>query len=105
MSELEHRKELESKIIEKALKDQEFRESLLTNSKATLEKELGTKFPEGIEIKVLEETENTLYLVLPPSPIPKGTELSDEQLEAVAGGSKSDGWTCQCGPCPGGGSY
>jgi hypothetical protein len=36
----------------------------------------------GLEIKVLENSDTVFYLVLPQ----KSTELSDEDLDAVAGG-------------------
>ena len=54
-----------------------------------MEQELGTPLPEGIEIRAVEETPDTIYLVLPSaSPVGQGGELSDQELEAVAGG----GW-------------
>jgi hypothetical protein len=65
-----------------------FRQELLNNSDAAkeeIEKELGQKLPVGFQIKVLQETDNMAYLVLPVIPAVKD-ELSEEQLEAVAGG-------------------
>ena len=40
---------------------------------------------EGVEIEVVESTLEKVYLVIPPKPEPVG-ELSDEDLEKVAGG-------------------
>ena len=42
--------------------------------------------PAGINVTVVEETADTLYLVLPHT-VAEGDELSDSDLEAVAGGA------------------
>ena len=42
--------------------------------------------PEGVEIEVVESTQEKAYLVIPPKPV---GELSDEDLDKVAGGSKT----------------
>jgi hypothetical protein len=56
-----------------------------------VEQELGSKLPEGVEVRVLEESAQTICLVLPSaSPLGQGGELSDQELEAVAGGDESD---------------
>ena len=81
------KKDLEQKLIEKALKDESFRKQLLVNTKDTIEIELGMKIPGFLKIKIVEEDPQTVYLVLPP--VPSRTtviELSDIELEAVAGG-------------------
>ncbi len=79
--------------IAKAWKNKAFKQELLKNPKATLKKEFGTVIPDHIEINVLEETQSSLYLVLPISPLEISDldwfsieELSDAQLESVAGG-------------------
>lgn len=76
------RKEFEEELIAKAQADESFRQALLASPKTTIENELGSALPEHVEIKVVEETADTLYLVLPPD---EG-ELSDADLEAVSGG-------------------
>ena len=69
---------------------------LLEDPKGTFEQELGTRLPEGVRIRVVEESAQTIYLVLPSaSAVGEDEELSDQDLEAVAGGS--DTWL-QCGP-------
>ncbi len=84
---MELRKNLESKLIEKAWKDEEFKASLTSNPEETIKKELNIKIPDGINIKVLEETEEEVYLVLPQDPVKTGQMLSVTELDSVAGGS------------------
>jgi hypothetical protein len=70
------------KIIAKAWRDPAFRAELIANPAAALKAE-GIEVPDGITVTVLENTDNQFYLVLPPVPT---DELSDEALDAVAGG-------------------
>ena len=82
------RAEMERSLIQRSLEDEDFRQSLLDDPKGTAEQELGSHLPESIELRVVEESADTIYLVLPPSAtaVGEGGELSDEALEAVAGG-------------------
>jgi nitrile hydratase alpha subunit len=82
------RRDIELRLIEKSFRDEAFRQQLLREPKSAVEQELGTQLPEGIQVRVVQETAETLYLVLPTasSPVSQRGELSDEDLEAVAGG-------------------
>jgi hypothetical protein len=75
--------ELQEKLVAKVWQDEAFKQELINNPKAVIERELGKKLPESLNIQVLEETGHTFYFVLPKKPT---NELSEEQLEAVAGG-------------------
>jgi len=80
--------EMETRLIKKAMEDEAFKCELISNPKTAIEKELGQKWPEAVDIEVLEQTPNKIYLLLPldrNAIAPQG-ELSEEQLEAVAGG-------------------
>jgi hypothetical protein len=81
------RKDLEIHLITRALKDEAFKQELLANPKAVVEKELGTKLSEELEINVLEETEDTLYMVLPCNPY---EGMSEEELKVSLGMTYED---------------
>jgi hypothetical protein len=80
------RHEVEAALIERATKDEAFRRALIADPTGTLEREIGAKAPEGFSLTVVEETPEHRYLVLPPAPRGEGGELSDAELESVAGG-------------------
>jgi Nitrile hydratase, alpha chain len=92
------RAEMERRLIERSLEDEEFRQRLLDDPKGAIEQELGSRLPESIEVRVVEESADTIYLVLPSaSPLGQGSELSDQELDAVAGGTRDvevTGSTC-----------
>jgi hypothetical protein len=101
------RRHAELRLIEKAWKDDSFRQALRTDPRAAVERALAARLPAGMQVKVVEETADTLYLVLPAIPDRTSSgRLSDKQLDAVAGGwsDASDCGTCgnTCGTCPGG---
>ncbi len=87
------RAEMKRRLIERSLEDDAFRQQLLEDPKAAVEQELGTRLPEGVEIRAVEETAETVYLVLPgTSLVGRGGEIPDRELESVAGG---DPWDVQ----------
>jgi nitrile hydratase alpha subunit/class II bacteriocin class with double-glycine leader peptide len=80
------RRDLEAHLIEKAWKDPEFKRQVASDPKGMFEKHLGQKLPEKLKIFIHEEDANTLYFSIPPAPS-NLNELSDEDLEKVAGGT------------------
>jgi Nitrile hydratase, alpha chain len=93
------RAEMERSIVQRSMEDDSFRQRLLEDPKATVEQELETQLPEDVEVSVVEESQQTIYLVLPfrSADLPAG-ELSDQQLEAVAGGKGTAAWS-DCSTC------
>ncbi|MEI6435427.1 MAG: NHLP leader peptide family RiPP precursor [Bacteroidota bacterium] len=95
MKKLNLRKQLEQKLIEKAMKDETFRKQLLENPKETIAQESGIKLPESINIRVLQEDSETVYLVLPrTTDRVLEDELTETELASVAGGA--DGYSNGC---------
>jgi hypothetical protein len=68
---------LKVQIIKKAWAEPAFKKSLLSEPKQAIKEAFGVEIPEGIELKVVEETPSSYYLTLPPNP------------EDVAGGVSS----------------
>jgi hypothetical protein len=93
MSEGSGRAEMERRIVQRSIEDDAFRQQLLEDPKAAVEQELGSRLPEEVRIVTVEETADTIYLVLPSTPMAgaEGGELSDQQLESVAGGDTGGG--------------
>ena len=82
--------QVQSIIVEKASRDEEYRRRLLADPVRVAEAESGEKFPETVKIRVIEAEPETGYILLPPrTPIPG--ELPDSALEAVAGGGETGG--------------
>ena len=80
--------EIEKRIIDKAQADATYRQRLLSNAKAVFEEELGQKLPGDLEIHALQQSMKKLYLLLPVQldELARTQNLSEQQLEAVAGG-------------------
>ncbi len=75
-------------VQKKAMTDEAFRKELLADSSKAIEAFAGEKLPEGFKLKVIEnDPDYTATMVLPDL---VGRELTDEENEAVAGGSFLD---------------
>lgn len=74
-----------------AERNPEYRAALLADPKGTLERQLNQVLPDSVKVKVLEETADTIYLLVPPPEPKSGYELTDAELERVAGGKGGKG--------------
>ena len=83
----------QSALIQKLWKDPKFKEEFLKDPKKHLGEAYGAKLPDDIKIEVLQETKGKHYFVLPVNPADYGKDLSDAQLEEVAGGTMGIGAT------------
>ena len=79
------RNDFQTAITQRAWKDEAFRAEFLADPKGTIEKYAGQKLPAGLKIVTHAEDDSTLHFVIPNKPA-NADELSDEDLEKVAGG-------------------
>jgi hypothetical protein len=77
---------METALIEKCWKDPSLRREWSGDPKSMLERHTDRDLPEQIRIFVHEEDANTLHLAIPVAPA-NLSELSDEDLAKVAGGT------------------
>jgi|SRR5579871_3710505 len=80
------RRDIEAKIVALAWTDEAFRRRFVADPKGQFEERLGTKLPASLKMTVHEEDGNSLHFVIPAKP-KEMSELSDEELEKVAGGT------------------
>lgn len=73
---------------ERAATDLEFRSLCLKDIHAAVLQETGVEVPASFKIGVLDQTVYNLSIVLPAIQLPDN-ELSESELESVAGGSKA----------------
>ena len=85
---IEEKRNFEADVIERAYKNTEFREALRENPKATLTEAYGRDVPWDVEVH--SDSIEKMHLVLPL--FEDEMDLTDEQLEGVAGGCWI--WTC-----------
>ena len=89
------RAEVERTLVQRSMQDEDFRQRLLEDPKAAVEQEFGSRLPESVEVRAVEESAQSIYLVLPfASAVSDGGELSDQDLAAVSGGGSSQSGAC-----------
>ena len=85
---IESRGALQDFITKKAASDGKYREALVSDAKSLLAQHLGQELPEWLNVEVVAEKADTVYLIAPHVP---SEELADEDLEMVAGGKGGGG--------------
>ena len=76
------------KVGARAATDMEFRSLCVKDINAAIKQETGVEVPASFKIGVLDRSAYSMSIVLEPVQLPEG-ELSESELEAVAGGSKA----------------
>src|SRR5579864_2776164 len=86
-----------SQIVARVWSDEDFKERFMLDPRGVLV-EHGLDVPEGVDIKVLEDTAKLRHIVLPPIP---SDELTDEELVGSSPGvaDSYSGWCGACGRC------
>jgi hypothetical protein len=98
------RGEIQDLLTKFSQKNPNYRANLIKNPKAVIEGQLNNKLPAAIKVKAVEETADTIYVIVPYVP-QAGKELGDAALEMVAGGKGNDtqtGNTYTCSSSTGG---
>jgi hypothetical protein len=90
------RGEVQDLLAKFAIENPNYREALISDPKAIIEKQLNTSLG-AVQVKSLVETASTTYVVIPY--VAGDGELSDADLEQVAGGKPDI--TAACGEGPG----
>ena len=90
----EHHKSL-ADLFAACWKDEALKQRFMADPKAVLA-EYGMDVPDGMDVNVVENTDNTVHITMP-APPSGHTELSDDELSNAAGGVT--------GPRIGGGCY
>ncbi len=85
-------------VVKRAQAYREFRQLCLTDPSAAIKKAIGKDIPEGFTLRFVENKGADLTVVLP-DPIDVSSELSDADLEQVAGGKATgpEGPSPKCG--------
>ena len=80
-------REVIDQILDRASHNLEFRQKLLVDPKTVIYEELGVKVPASYRVKFIEKEPDIDALVVLPEFDDGSGELSDDDLEAVAGGT------------------
>ena len=70
-------------------KDETLKQRFMSDPKAVLA-EYGMDVPDGMDVNVVENTDNTVHITMP-APASGSMDLSDEELSNAAGGSPLTG--------------
>lgn len=73
-------------VLQRSVVDYEFRQELLTNPRRAIQEALGVSIPANFRVKFIEKDKNVDALVVLPNYQHQNGELSDDDLEEVAGG-------------------
>ena len=57
------RAEFIASLVSKAWQDENFKNELMSNPKAVIQRETGKQVPGNVEVTILEETPNQIYLI------------------------------------------
>ncbi len=70
-------------LVVRAMKNEAWRQALLSNPNPLIEDVVGIKVPRGVTVVVHEDTATTINVVLPPRQLP-AVEVSDDDIRGAA---------------------
>lgn len=82
MTDNKENQSLMSKVIALAWNDPEFKSALLADPNKVLT-EMGISIPEDVNVKIVEDTDNLIHMILPSEPT---EELTMDELKKLSGG-------------------
>lgn len=79
------RGEMQDLLAKFSTENPDYRKALIEKPKEVVAAQFKIDVPDNVEVQILEESATKIYVVLPHA-VAAGDELSDDDLEAVAGG-------------------
>ena len=90
---------LHQQVVARAIKDAAFRQALVSDPKGVLAREFNVQVADSVTIRVVEDTP-ALHTIVLPAQETATQELSDAELEAIAGGQLPSTQNFACAPEP-----
>lgn len=107
-SEMGPRDYVNAEFTRRAWQDEAFRDELLRDPRAVVERELGIRLPEDLKLSVHEETQDEIHFILPPRPaalkdaVTGPVDLADRDVQGFMKASEPSTGTSDCHACVGG---
>jgi len=94
------RSQLNDELVSKAMKDDDFRQRLMSDPRGTIESEYGVSLSPDTKVNVHTETARELHVVLPAAPSASSDISADESDAAMCSGwSSAAECTVECTQC------
>lgn len=89
--------EFQNELFNKCWEDENYKKELMANPIEVLARDFEVGFIQGTKVQVIDQTDsNTMSINIPPRPNFENVELSEADLEYVAGGAAAS-WTFNIG--------
>lgn len=90
------RGEINDHLAKFAADNPQYKDALLKDPRNVIEQQFGINIPDNVDIEVVQDSASKVHIVLPHT-VESGAELSDDDLEAVAGGANVKEANCDDG--------